>query len=385
MPYFSAVDETITYTLTATNTGNVTLTAVDVEDPLLGELDCTPVIPATLEAGASLTCTGTYDVTADDLAYGGIDNSATATGLAPDEETEVSSEASLLIPSVTPRLSVVKTASPETYSTVNELITFTILVSNVGNVSLDNVAVTDSWGALTLDCDPAASGVTLDILENITCTASYRTTGGDLTIGELTNSASATGQYQPDGGDPIDVDDTASVTVYREGSGPTPTPTPTPPAPSPEPSQTPTPTPTATPSPRPTPTSSPAPAPAPAPERLPQVPRKALPVPAQVSPFGTSVLLPATVITNAGQKAKVRVDCTIPAGKRGLVPVLLSPTAPKGDLRLCLVKRGKGGKVSVTVLFPPPVKVTMTLTAPAKGKYGPYKKVISYTTRAKKR
>ena len=41
-----------TYTLTATNDGNVTLTGVTIADPKLGTLVCTPPQPATLAPGA---------------------------------------------------------------------------------------------------------------------------------------------------------------------------------------------------------------------------------------------------------------------------------------------------------------------------------------------
>lgn len=385
VPYFSGEGDMIVYTLVVRNAGNVTLTEVVVADPLLGTVTCDPsgassAPGVTLLVGGEITCTGTHEVSEGDVAYGGVENTATAAGLAPDEETVVSSQDSVLVPSVTPRISVVKTASRSSYSTVSQPITFTIVASNVGNVPLSAVAVTDSWPALTLSCDPTTPVATLAVLEDITCTASYRTTSADLTAGEITNEAAATGRYAPESGTPVDVDDTSDVIVYREGTEPTPAP----PAPSPEPSTTPTPTPSSTSSPAPSPTATPTTTPTPAPERLPQTPIAALPTPKKVKPFGPTTLLPATVMTNAGQPAKVRVDCSIPQRARGLVPLLLSPKNPMGDLRLCKVKRGKDGKVSVTVLFAPPVKVTMTLSAPAKGKYGPYKQVVSYTTRLKR-
>lgn len=77
------------YTLTATNTGNVTLTGVSITDPMLGTLDCTQ--PVTLAPGESLVCTGTYTVTEADLDTGQIDNTATTTGTAPDD-TQVSDQ-----------------------------------------------------------------------------------------------------------------------------------------------------------------------------------------------------------------------------------------------------------------------------------------------------
>ena len=65
---YSSVGEIITYTLVATNIGNVTLFGVTISDPKLPTLICTQ--PVTLTPGASLTCTGTYTITQADLDAG---------------------------------------------------------------------------------------------------------------------------------------------------------------------------------------------------------------------------------------------------------------------------------------------------------------------------
>lgn len=73
---------TITYTLTAANTGPVTLTDVTLTDTAfsgagtLSALDCDAEQPAVLTPGESLTCTATYVVLAADK--GAITNTATA-------------------------------------------------------------------------------------------------------------------------------------------------------------------------------------------------------------------------------------------------------------------------------------------------------------------
>ena len=68
----------IDYTLTATNTGNVTLTGVTVTDPKLGALVCAPAQPATLLPGEHITCTGSYTLTQADLNTGQVQNTGTA-------------------------------------------------------------------------------------------------------------------------------------------------------------------------------------------------------------------------------------------------------------------------------------------------------------------
>ena len=72
------VGDKINYTITATNSGNVTLNNVTVVDPLLGTLTCTPVQPATLAPGASITCLGSYTLTQADINAGNVHNVSTA-------------------------------------------------------------------------------------------------------------------------------------------------------------------------------------------------------------------------------------------------------------------------------------------------------------------
>jgi len=63
-----------------TNTGNVTLDPVAVDDPKVGTVSC----PATsLAPGASTTCTATYTLTQADVDSGHFANTATATGTPP--------------------------------------------------------------------------------------------------------------------------------------------------------------------------------------------------------------------------------------------------------------------------------------------------------------
>ena len=94
----------------------------------------------------------------------------------------------------TPALSLVKSATPSTYSTVGQSISYSYLVTNTGNVRLAGpVTVTDDKA--TVSC-PAVSTVGnndsfLDPGEAVTCTASYTITQADLNSGSVTNVAKA--------------------------------------------------------------------------------------------------------------------------------------------------------------------------------------------------
>ena len=76
------VGDTIAYTYLVTNTGNVTLRNLAVDDPMLGSVTCpTPPAPG-LAPGDSVTCTADnlYAVTQADVDAGAVSDSATATG-----------------------------------------------------------------------------------------------------------------------------------------------------------------------------------------------------------------------------------------------------------------------------------------------------------------
>src|SRR5205814_1420092 len=55
-----------------------TLPGVSITDPKISSLACTPLQPATLLAGQSMTCTGIYVIQSADIANGSITNTATA-------------------------------------------------------------------------------------------------------------------------------------------------------------------------------------------------------------------------------------------------------------------------------------------------------------------
>ena len=78
---FTAPGQTINYTLTVTNTGNVTLTNVVVTDPY-AVVSC-PQPSYTLVPGQTVTCTATHTVTAADVTAQRFRNVATVTGNPP--------------------------------------------------------------------------------------------------------------------------------------------------------------------------------------------------------------------------------------------------------------------------------------------------------------
>lgn len=70
--------ESIQYSITVTNTGNLPQAGVTVVDPAISALICTPGIPATLAPASTVVCTGSHALVAGDLTVSTYVNTATA-------------------------------------------------------------------------------------------------------------------------------------------------------------------------------------------------------------------------------------------------------------------------------------------------------------------
>ncbi len=209
--------DTVTYTFTGTNTGDVTLHNVDITDPMpgLSTLSCLPTAPATLAPGAGISCTATYTVTQTDVDTGSINNTATINGLDPTNNPITKTASATVTADQTPALTVAKVASPSSGVQPGDGITYTITVTNTGTVTLHTVDASDPMPGLSaLSCSPATP-VTLAPNAATTCTATYTATQADVDAGSFSNTATATGL------DPSNnlVTDTASATVTTDTSG----------------------------------------------------------------------------------------------------------------------------------------------------------------------
>jgi uncharacterized repeat protein (TIGR01451 family) len=145
----SNVGDIIAYTLTVTNTGNATATAVSVNDPLLPVLACTinalsVNLPVDLAPGVSLVCTANYALVVNDIDAGAVLNTATVTAsnTCPPGDLCSDSENTPLVRS--PLLSVSKSASPIPF-VVGSHGDYTITVENVGNAATSSaITITDA-------------------------------------------------------------------------------------------------------------------------------------------------------------------------------------------------------------------------------------------------
>ncbi|NYE96132.1 putative repeat protein (TIGR01451 family) [Psychromicrobium silvestre] len=205
----SQVGDVITYHFTATNTGNVTLTNVVINDPLTGLSALTytwPGVAGTLAPGEVLTATATYAVTQGDIDAGHVANAATTTGTPPSGPpvTPPPGTTDTPLPS-NPAMSFVKTADAsgvQSPAAVGNLITYHFTATNTGNVTLTNVVINDPLTGLSVLTYtwPGTPG-TLAPGEVLTATATYAVTQGDIDAGHVANAATTTGT--PPSGPPV--------------------------------------------------------------------------------------------------------------------------------------------------------------------------------------
>ncbi|WP_231374538.1 DUF11 domain-containing protein, partial [Leifsonia sp. 109] len=195
------VGDTITYTFTAVNDGNTTLTGVTITDALPGLSSLTyswPGTPGTLAPTEKVTATATYQLTQADINAGKVTNSATATGNPPTGGTVTTPPASVDTPLVSdPELTFAKDVVPggiQSPAQPGDVVTFQFSAKNDGNVTLTGVTITDpkpGLSALTYTW-PGTPG-TLQPGETVTATATYALTQADIDAGHVGNVATSKG------------------------------------------------------------------------------------------------------------------------------------------------------------------------------------------------
>ena len=190
---YDGVGQTISYTYTLTNSGNVTLTGpFTITDVPLGTVTCSG---ASLAPGATIAATScdskTYITTQPDFDAAKT-ISDTATGHASLGTTAVdSTPVTVNVNAVgvqAPALTVVKSSDHPSY-TLGDTITYSYKVTNTGNVTINAVSVSDDkLGAIT-----ACTATSLAPGGSMTCTATHVVSQADFEAGSITNTGSVTG------------------------------------------------------------------------------------------------------------------------------------------------------------------------------------------------
>ena len=206
--------ETINYVITVKNDGNLTLTNVKIEDALTGNAGENAWTIDTFAPGETQTFETSYVVTEADVIAGKVVNNATGEAENPDpkkEETPVTpGEKEDPVETPNPGLTVIKTSDKTGEVKLGDKITYTITVTNNGNVTISGVKLEDSLTGDDWTLGNIKPG------ETVTKKTTYTVTEKDIIAGKVENHATATGK-EPGG---KDITGEGEKTVTTEESNP---------------------------------------------------------------------------------------------------------------------------------------------------------------------
>lgn len=200
----------IVYTMIAENTGNLTVSNVELTDDKegLGDLDYDWTKASgehLLEPGEYVTVHASYKITQEDIEQEKTDNTVIVTGRTPDGKEITPAEATVSTPiERKDSITVWKNADKSLISNAKagEIVNYTFKVSNTGNTILHEVVMTDELAGLTAieyDWSGASKGEgTLLPGESITAKASYAIVQADIDRGRALNTVSVTAQNGKD-------------------------------------------------------------------------------------------------------------------------------------------------------------------------------------------
>ncbi len=205
-PSGDSAGSALPYNFVVTNTGNVTVDRVTVDAPPMGEVSC----PASSLAPAEATnCAASYILTQADIDSGEVTADASASSSPPTGDP-VSATDNLTTELVqSPAIELDKSAASPSGSTAESTIDYTFVVTNNGNVTLDDVAVSDP----TVESVDCRQSVLIPGARTI-CNATYIVTDGDVGAGHVENVATATGTPPAGLEPPVATDMTDSTIAY---------------------------------------------------------------------------------------------------------------------------------------------------------------------------
>ncbi|MET0302766.1 MAG: hypothetical protein ABW040_01830, partial [Microbacteriaceae bacterium] len=226
------VGDTITYTITARNSGNTTLTNVAVADPLEGLTVTSTQWPAgqtagTLAPGQQVVVTATYVVRQANVDAGAVNNQATTTARTPAGATLTAASPQVSTPTAAaaPAVSILKrgTLAEGAAGRAGDVVTYTFTVANPGNVTLRNVAITDPMTGTGLSTPtvpangwPSGTAGTLRPGDQVIATATYTLKQSDVNAGSVVNRATVSAA--PPTGANVSAGSTSTLPITRSGA-----------------------------------------------------------------------------------------------------------------------------------------------------------------------
>ncbi|MGO4105782.1 hypothetical protein AB4Y63_17725 [Leifsonia sp. YAF41] len=217
-PTYAAVGDVVTYTFAIRNTGDVTLTDIDISDELEDVFDIQLTWPpgstGLLAPGVPMTATAKYTITQADIDAGRVLNTATVSGKPPAGKKVTDTDSHTVTSTAVPHVTLTKT-SQSTPARAGDVVTYSFVLVNDGPITLQNVAIADPLPGLTgwnFTWGPSGPNV-LAPGEKVTATATYRVTQAAVDAGQVVNTATGSGRTPT--GTPVSDDDTFTIPITR--------------------------------------------------------------------------------------------------------------------------------------------------------------------------
>ncbi|MBK9581524.1 MAG: hypothetical protein IPO48_06360 [Saprospiraceae bacterium] len=160
------VGETITYNISIINTGSEPVSNIKVADDLITNQSLNNTINyasgdintnSILDAGETWIYSATYNITAQDIMVGELENHVIVTGMNPDGEEEMNDDFETVdLPSYIIEIEKLVLNDPNSFAPGDQ-VDFIIQVTNRSNVAINNVVINDSYNAAELTFDPSAN------------------------------------------------------------------------------------------------------------------------------------------------------------------------------------------------------------------------------------
>ncbi|QIK62909.1 DUF11 domain-containing protein [Leucobacter viscericola] len=192
----------VTYSYVVTNTGNVTLDGLTIQERAFSGAGATPTPTCpdvTLAPNDQVICEATYTVTAADVANGQIVNTAVARAVPVSGDPVESESSTVVLPEVpSPELELEKSVSPGSGLFEADTVEYLFTITNTGNVTVDNAGVTEQTftGSDAIPVPSCAIPPQLIPGQIVTCTAGYTVTAADALAGSFDNTAVATALFR---------------------------------------------------------------------------------------------------------------------------------------------------------------------------------------------
>lgn len=198
----------VTYSVTVTNTGNVDISGITLTDSRYTITEEPFELKAKEEDGTvdSKVITYTYSVTQGDIDDGSqIVNTVKASGIYDGEAVESNVDTATVNIEQTPDFELSKSVTNGQIAgwKLDEVVSYTIIVKNTGNVTLDNITLSDP----VADDDRTWTAASLGLNESAVFERFHTVTADDVKAGQIVNTVTA-------GVD--DLEKEASVTVQTE-------------------------------------------------------------------------------------------------------------------------------------------------------------------------